>query len=152
MKNAIKDVEDAMRYNISTNQEEIDKKNAIYEKARKENLDLNDFSPNKEDNNGFTKDMYDGGQIIMKEKKIVVTAPTPKEQDEIKAWMKGGKQAISLEDRINLIFEELQIVNSNIRDMIRKSLIGMPIKNNDSKLRELIKAFYNSIIDESDSA
>ena len=106
----------------------------------------------KEDNNGFTKDMYDGGQIIMKEKKIVVTAPTPKEQDEIKAWMKGGKQAISLEDRINLIFEELQIVNSNIRDMIRKSLIGMPIKNNDSKLRELIKAFYNSIIDESDSA
>lgn len=104
------------------------------------------------DNNGFTKDMYDGGQIIMKEKKIVVTAPTPKEQDEIKAWMKGGKQALSLEDRINQIFEELQIVDLNIRDTIRQSLIGIPIKNNDGKLRELIKAFYNSIDDEGNTA
>lgn len=106
----------------------------------------------KGDNNGFTKDMYEGGQKIMKEKKIVVTAPTPKEQDEIKAWMKGGKQALSLEDRINQIFEELQINDSNIRDTIRQSLIGIPIKNNDGKLRELIKAFYNSIDDEGHSA
>jgi len=106
----------------------------------------------KGDNNGFTKDMYDGGQKIMKEKKIVVTAPTPKEQDEIKAWMKGGKQALSLEDRINKIFEELQIVDSNIRDTIRHSLTGIPIKNSDAKLRELIKAFYNTIDNEGDSA
>lgn len=106
----------------------------------------------KGDSNGFTKDMYDGGQKIMKEKKIVVTAPTPKEQDEIKAWMKGGKQALSLEDRINQIFEELQINDSSIRDTIRQSLIGIPIKNNDGKLRELIKAFYNSIDDEGHSA
>lgn len=41
MKEAIKQVEDAMKYNISTNQEEVDKKNAIYEKARKENLEYN---------------------------------------------------------------------------------------------------------------
>jgi len=41
MKNAIKEVTDAMKYNISTNQEEVDKKNAIYEKARKENLEYN---------------------------------------------------------------------------------------------------------------
>lgn len=106
----------------------------------------------KGDGNGFTKDMYDGGQKIMKEKKIVVTAPTPKEQDEIKAWVKGGKQALSLEDRIFKIFEELQIADSNVRDTIRQSLICLPIKNNDAKLRELIKAFYNSIDDESDSA
>lgn len=106
----------------------------------------------KGDNNGFTKDMYDGGQKIMKEKKIVVTAPTPKEQDEIKAWMKGGKQALSLEDKINQTFEELQIADSNIRDTIRQSLIGIPIKNNDGKLRELIKAFYNSIDDEGNTA
>ena len=41
MKNAVKDVTNAMQYNVSTNQEEIDKKNAIYEKSRKESLELN---------------------------------------------------------------------------------------------------------------
>ena len=41
MQKAVKEVTDAMRYNVSTNQEEIDKKNAIYEKARKENLEYN---------------------------------------------------------------------------------------------------------------
>ena len=41
MKNAIKEVTDAMKYNVSTNQEEIDKKNAIYEKHRIENLEYN---------------------------------------------------------------------------------------------------------------
>lgn len=39
MKNAIKDVVDAMQYNISKNKTEIDKKNQIYEKARKEHLE-----------------------------------------------------------------------------------------------------------------
>ena len=106
----------------------------------------------KGDNNGFTKEMYDGGQKIMKEKKMVVTVPTPKEQDEIKAWMKGGKQALSLEDRINQIFEELQIVDTKIMDTIRQSLIGIPIKNNDGKLRDLIKVFYNSIDHEGNTA
>ena len=37
--------------------------------------------------NGFTREMYEGGQAIMKEKKLVVTAPTEKEQVRIKAWV-----------------------------------------------------------------
>ena len=41
MKNAIKQVEDAMKYNVSTNQEEINKKNSIYEKHRRENVEYN---------------------------------------------------------------------------------------------------------------
>ena len=41
MQKAVREVVDAMRYNVSTNQEEVDKKNAIYEKARKENLEYN---------------------------------------------------------------------------------------------------------------
>ena len=106
----------------------------------------------KGEENGFTKDMYEGGQYIMKEKKIVITAPTLTEQNQIRAWIKGGKQALSLEDRINLIFEELHITSATVQDTIRKSLIGIPIKNNDAKLKELIKAFYNSIDDEGDSA
>ena len=106
----------------------------------------------KVDGNGFTKDMYDGGQYIMKEKKIVITAPTPQEQEQIKAWIKGGKQALSLEDRINLIFKELQITDTDIQDTIKKSLMGIPIKKSDAKLMELIKAFYNSIDDEGNSA
>lgn len=106
----------------------------------------------KGDGNGFTREMYDGGQFIMKEKKIVITAPTPAEQDQIKAWIKGGKQALSLEDRISRVFEELQITDTEIKDTIRKSLTGIPIKNSDAKLKELIKAFYNTIGDESDTA
>lgn len=39
MKNAIKNVGDAMQYNISKNKTEIDKKNQIYEKGRKEHLE-----------------------------------------------------------------------------------------------------------------
>lgn len=98
--------------------------------------------------NGFTKEMYDGGQSIMKDKRIVVTAPSDSEQVQIKAWIKGGKQALSLEDRINNIFKDLNITDSTSKDMIRKSLVGIPIKNSDEKLRELILAFYNSIDNE----
>ena len=83
----------------------------------------------KSNDNGFTKEMYDGGQCIMKEKKIVVIEPTEKEQIDIKAWIKDGKQALSLEDRISNIFEELNITNPKIKEAIRKSLIGIPIKN-----------------------
>lgn len=102
----------------------------------------------KGDENGFTKEMYDGGQRIMKEKKIVVTEPTAKEQADIKAWIRGGKQALSLEDRISNIFEKLNITSPKIKETIRKSLSGISIKNNDTQLEILIKAFLNSIDDE----
>lgn len=39
MKTAIREVTDAMRYNVSTNEEEINKKNEIFEKSRKEHLE-----------------------------------------------------------------------------------------------------------------
>lgn len=99
----------------------------------------------KGEDNGFTKEMYEGGQRIMKEKKIVVIEPTDREQEEIKAWIKGGKQALSLEDRISNIFNELHITDPEIKDTIRKSLTNTPIKNNDAQLRELIRVFLNSI-------
>lgn len=99
----------------------------------------------KGEDNGFTKEMYEGGQRIMKEKKIVVIEPTDREQEEIKAWIKGGKQALSLEDRISNIFNELHITDPEIKDTIRRSLTNIPIKNNDAQLRELIRAFLNSI-------
>lgn len=99
----------------------------------------------KGENNGFTKEMYDGGQRIMKEKKIVVIEPTDREQEEIKAWIKGGKQALSLEDRISSIFNDLHITDPNVKDTIRRSLIDIPIKNNDTQLKELIQVFLKSI-------
>lgn len=99
----------------------------------------------KGEDNGFTKEMYEGGQRIMKEKKIVVIEPTDREQEEIKAWIKGGKQALSLEDRISNIFNELHITDPEIKDTIRRSLTNTPIKNNDAQLRELIRVFLNSI-------
>ena len=49
-----------------------------------------------------------------------------------------------------LIIDSLQIISGGrfSKDMIRKSLEGIPIKNSDEKLRELILAFYNSIDNE----
>lgn len=102
--------------------------------------------------NGFTREMYEGGQAIMKEKKLVVTAPTEKEQVRIKAWVKAGKKALSLEDRISIIFKELNIADTHTKDTIRKSLNGVPIKNNDAILKQLIQTFLNSIDDEGDFA
>lgn len=106
----------------------------------------------KGETNGFTKEMYDGGQFIMKEKKIVVTAPTPVEQEQIKAWDKVGKKAMSLEERINAIFEELHIDEARIKDVIRNSLKEIPAKINEAKLKDLILAFYNGIDDEDNPA
>lgn len=101
----------------------------------------------KGDDNGFTEEMLVGGQHIMKEKNIVVIEPTDQEQEKIKAWIKSGKQALSLEDRINKTFEELHITNPLIREAIRKSLAELPMKNN-TQLKGVIEVLLNTIYDE----
>lgn len=102
--------------------------------------------------NGFTEEMLEGGRRIMKEKKIVVTEPTAQEQMEIKAWAKGGKPALSLDDRISKVFEELNITDQEMKDTIRKSIKFLSLKNDDAKLKELIQALLNSIDNENDFA
>ena len=101
----------------------------------------------KGDDNGFTEEMLVGGQHIMKEKNIVVIEPTEQEQEKIKAWIKSGKQALSLEDRINKTFEELHITNPLIIETIRKSLAEPPMKNN-TQLKGVIEVLLNTIYDE----
>ena len=103
-------------------------------------------------NNGFTKEMYEGGQAIMKEKRIVVTIPSEKEITQIKAWIKVGRQALSLEDRMNNIFKELHIDDSATKEKIRNSLSTLPIRNNDEVLKQLIQTVVNSIDNEDDLA
>lgn len=102
----------------------------------------------KGDNNGFTKEMYEGGQYIMKEKKLVVTKPDEKEIAKIKAWVKGGKQALSLEDRISLVFDELGITDTNMKETIRKSLNSFPVKNDNGILKTLIQTLFDSFDNE----
>lgn len=101
----------------------------------------------KGDDNGFTGEMLAGGKHIMKEKNIVVIEPTEQEQEKIKAWIKSGKQALSLEDRINKTFEELHITNPLIIEAIRKSLAELPMKNN-TQLKGVIEVLLNTIYDE----
>lgn len=101
----------------------------------------------KGDDNGFTDEMLAGGKHIMKEKNIVVIEPTEQEQEKIKAWIKSGKQALSLEDRINKTFEELHITNPLIIEAIRKSLAELPMKNN-TQLKGVIQVLLNTIDDE----
>lgn len=100
--------------------------------------------------NGFTRDMYDGGQRIMREKKIVVTEPTDKEKEEIRAWTKGGRQALSLEDRMNMVLDHLSIIDNHKREYVRKSIAQLPSINNDSKLENLIQTILISTEDEGD--
>lgn len=102
--------------------------------------------------NGFTEAMYNGGKFIMTEKKIVVTVPTENEIDEIKAWIKCGKQALSLEDRISRIFEELNVTDAKLKETVRKSLTSIPVKNDDTILKQLIQTWINSIDNESNFA
>lgn len=102
--------------------------------------------------NGFTEEMYNGGQKIMKEKKLVVSIPDKKEIEQIKAWAQGGKQALSLEDRISNIFIELGITEENKKETIRKSLSGLHIKNDYNVLKRLIETLLNSIDDEGNFA
>lgn len=102
--------------------------------------------------NGFTEEMYNGGQKIMKEKKLVVSIPDKKEIEQIKAWAQGGKQALSLEDRISNIFIELGITEENKKETIRKSLSGLHIKNDYDVLKRLIETLLNSIDDEGNFA
>lgn len=99
------------------------------------------------EDNGFTDEMLAGGKHIMKEKNIVVIEPTEQEQEKIKAWIKSGKQALSLEDRINKTFEELHITNPSIIETIRKSLAELPMKNN-TQLKGVIEVLLNTIYDE----
>mgnify|MGYP000138649853 CR=1 FL=1 len=107
--------------------------------------------PNCKDN-GFTEEMKIGGKHIMQKKEIVVMEPTEQEKAKIKAWIKCGKQALSLEDRITKIFEELNVTNQNTRETIRKALANIPIKNNDAQLKNLIEVFLNSIDNEDNFA
>lgn len=106
----------------------------------------------QEGDNGFTKEMSEGGQVIMKEKKIVVTAPSDKEIIQIKAWVKGGRQAMSLEDRINNVFDELNVTDSSTKNKIRNFINSLSIKNNDVVLKQLIQITLNSIDDENNPA
>lgn len=107
--------------------------------------------PNCKDN-GFTEEMKIGGKHIMQKKEIVVMEPTEQEKAKIKAWIRCGKQALSLEDRITKIFEELNVTNQNTRETIRKALANIPIKNNDAQLKNLIEVFLNSIDNEDNFA
>lgn len=59
---------------------------------------------------------------------------------------------MSLEDRISNVFEELNITNPKIKETIRKSLAGIPMKNNNAQLKELIQVFLNTIEDEGNFA
>lgn len=102
--------------------------------------------------NGFTEAMYNGGKFIMKEKKIVVTVPTENEINKIKAWVKCGKQALSLEDRISRIFEELNVTDVKVKETVRKSLTSIPVKNDDTILKQLIQTWINSIDNEGNLA
>ena len=91
MKNAIKEVTDSMKYTISTNQEEIDKKNAIYEKARKESLETHLSYLDNVFNGNQTTYKYNRKTKQREQTKIQVTDEQKQKYQDIRKLLYEGK-------------------------------------------------------------
>lgn len=91
MKNAINNVIDSMKYNVSTNQAEIDKKNSIYEKNRLESLNYHLKYLDKVFNGEATKYKYNRKIKQYEQVKVSATIEQQKEYKQIKKILEDGK-------------------------------------------------------------
>lgn len=101
MKNAIKDVINAMNYNTSTNQEEVDNKNKIYEKNRRSSLQshLNHFDRLFEDKINTYK--YNRKTKQREQTTITTTEKQKQEYKTIKNILMEGELKGEVERKIN---------------------------------------------------
>lgn len=95
-------------------------------------------------NNGMTDEIIEGGKKIMKDKQIVVTEPTEEEKKEIKTWVKLEKKAYSLEEKISMILEELDVTDEDIISKVKQSCNNLPAKVDNLKLKSIISQFVSA--------
>lgn len=93
--------------------------------------------------NGFTEELQQGAESIMKEKHIVVDIPTEEEKEELKAWTKQGGVAKSLQERINEICDKIGLTDLNTRETVQQALEKIPAKTSDNELEELVSHYLD---------
>lgn len=100
----------------------------------------------RNEDNGFTEEIINGIRNTLETNKIEVTKPTKEEESGMMKWYESAKSIESLDEKINRLFNSLNIPNEK-----RKNIKSM-IENNenlkqfeDDKLSNLIKAFADMI-------
>jgi len=87
---------------------------------------------------GLTAEMLRGGNQIMTEGYMEVVAPSPSEVNQIKAWVRSSKKALSLDERIDLIFHEMGLDNPDMKKICLETIEKTSTHPNDEQLRKLI--------------
>ena len=87
---------------------------------------------------GLTAEMLRGGNQIMTEGYMEVVAPSPSEVNQIKAWVRSSKKALSLDERIDLIFHEMGLDNPAMKKICLETIEKTSTHPNDEQLRKLI--------------
>ena len=92
----------------------------------------------KNDEAGLTAEMLIGGRQIMKEGYMEVTAPSTSEISQIKAWAHTSKKALSLDERIDIIFHDMGIDNPDLKKICLETLDKSGAHPTDEQLKKLI--------------
>lgn len=94
----------------------------------------------KSDDAGLTAEMLLGGRQIMNEGYMEVTAPSQSEIGQIKAWAHTSKKALSLDERIDVIFHDMGIDNPELKRICLETISNTSAHPNDEKLKKLIES------------
>lgn len=88
---------------------------------------------------GLTESMIEGGKEIMTKHKMTVVVPTEEEQREMDNWQLNVEQVKSLQDRLEEIFKEKNIVNSELKGQVNESIAPLlSVDTTDEDLSSLI--------------
>lgn len=93
---------------------------------------------------GLTEEMLNGGHTIMKDHKMIVTQPSNHEMEEIKAWIKVNKKALSLRDRISEIVSSMGIYDQSQIEKVQDACKNVPPTIKTENLTTLIKTFLQA--------
>ena len=125
MKNAIDNVINAIKYNISTNQEEINKKNGIYEKGRRNSLNTH---------LSYLDNLFNGNQITYKYNKKT------KQREQTK---------IAVTDEQKQKYQEIRKILEDGKLEAKRTFIGKSLSNNDFEYAapiEKLKILYKEVV------
>lgn len=125
MKIAINNVINSIKYNVSTNQEEITKKNEIYEKGRRSSL---------ETHLGYLDNLFSGNQITYKYNRKT------KQREQTK---------IAVTDKQKQKYQEIRKILENGKLEAKRTFIGRSLSSNDFEYAEPIenlKILYKEVV------
>ena len=132
MENAVTSVIDAMNYSTSTNQDEINKKNAIYENRRKQNLDYFMKDIDRIFRGEATTYKYNRKTKNYEHVSIKVTEEQKQEYQKIRDTLTKGKIEGRIEQKISsntLIYENIYPEPVNTLQKMYKEVVGRKLND-----------------------